>query len=73
VALQGELYDVPIWKRIYSVRVTGKDSNNALGGTAYTTFGAWGNDNYRTFLDSPLGKALQAALVDMTKKVAAAR
>jgi len=73
VTLQGELYDVPSGKRIFSVRVTGKDSNNALGGTAYTTFGAWGNDNYRTFLDSPLGKALQAALVDMTKKVAAAR
>ena len=73
VTLQGELYDVASGKRIFSVRVTGNDSNNALGGTAYTTFGAWGNDSYRTFLDSPLGKALQAALVDMTKKVAAAR
>ena len=73
VTLQGELYDVASGKRIFSVRVTGNDSNNALGGTAYTTFGAWGNDNYRAFLDSPLGKALQAALADMTKKVAAAR
>jgi hypothetical protein len=73
VTLQGELYEVASGKRIFSVRVTGNDSNNALGGTAYTTFGAWGNDNYRTFLDSPLGKALQAALVDLTKKVAAAR
>jgi hypothetical protein len=73
VTLQGELYDVASGQRIFSVRVTGNDSNNALGGTAYTRFGAWGNDNYRTFLDSPLGKALQAALADMTKKVAAAR
>jgi hypothetical protein len=73
VTLQGELYEVANGKRIFSVRVTGNDSNNALGGTAYTTFGAWGNDSYRTFLDSPLGKALQAALVDMTKKVASAR
>src|SRR5882762_6114242 len=73
VTLQGELYEVASGKRIFSVRVTGNDSNNALGGTAYTTFGAWGNDSYRTFLDSPLGKALQAALVDMTRKVAAAR
>jgi hypothetical protein len=73
VTLQGELYEVASGKRIFSVRVTGNDTNNALGGTAYTTFGAWGNDSYRTFLDSPLGKALQSALVDMTKRVAAAR
>jgi hypothetical protein len=73
VTLQGELYDVATGQRIFSVRVTGNDTNNALGGTAYTTFGAWGNDSYRSFLDSPLGKALQAALTDMTKKVAAAR
>jgi hypothetical protein len=73
VTLQGELYDVASGKRIFSVRVTGNDSNNAVGGTAFTTFGAWGNDNYRAFLDSPLGKALQTALADMTKKVAAAR
>jgi hypothetical protein len=73
VTLQGELYDIASGKRVFSVRVTGNDSSNAVGGTAYTTFGAWGNDSYRTFLDSPLGKALQAALVDMTKKVASAR
>jgi hypothetical protein len=73
VTLQGELYDVASGKRIFSVRVTGNDSNNAVGGTAFTTFGSWGNDNYRAFLDSPLGKALQTALADMTKKVAAAR
>lgn len=73
VTLQGELYDVASGQRIFSVRVTGNDSNNALGGTAYTSFGSWGNDNYRAFLDSPLGKALQVALADMTTKVAAAR
>lgn len=73
VTLQGELYDVASGQRIFSVRVTGNDSNNAFGGTAYTTFGSWGNDTYRAFLDSPLGKALQSALADMAKKVAAAR
>jgi hypothetical protein len=73
VTLQGELYDVASGQRIFSARVTGNDSNNALGGTAYTSFGSWGNDNYRAFLDSPLGKALQLALADMTTKVAAAR
>ena len=73
VTLQGELYDVSNGQRILSVRVTGNSSNNALGGTTYTTFGAWGSDSYRNFLDSPLGKALQTALADMTKKIAAAR
>ena len=73
VTLQGELYDTANGKRIFSVRVTGNNSNNTLGGNAYTTFGAWGNDSYRNFLDSPLGKALQTALADMTKKIAAAR
>jgi hypothetical protein len=71
VTLQGELYDVAKGRRIFSVRVTGNNSNNAFGGTAYTAFGSWGSDNYRNFLDSPLGKALQMALADMTKKVVA--
>ena len=73
VTLQGELYDVATGRRIFSVRVSGNDSNTAVGGTTYTTFGSWGSDSYRNFLDSPLGKALQKALVEMTKKVAAAR
>jgi len=71
VTLQGELYDVASGRRLFSVRVTGTDSNNALGGAVATTFGTWGNDTYRSFLDSPMGKALQAAIVDMTKKIAA--
>jgi hypothetical protein len=73
VTLQGELYDVANGRRIFSVRVTGNNSNNKVGGTAYTTYGAWGNDGYQNFLESPLGKALQTAIADMTKKVAAAR
>ena len=72
VTLQGELYDVATGRRLFSVRVSGHDSNTAVGGTTYTTFGSWGSDSYRNFLDSPLGKALQMALVDMTKKIAAA-
>jgi len=73
VTLQGELYDVTSGRRLFSVRATGTDSHNVLGGTAYTTFGAWGNDSYRSFLESPMGKALQTAIADMTKKIAAAR
>ncbi len=71
VTLQGELYDVASGKRLFSVRVTGNDSNNAWGGTAYTSYGSWGNDGYGAFLDSPMGKALQHALVEMTRQVAA--
>jgi hypothetical protein len=73
IVLQGDLYDVATGARLFSERVTGNDSNNAFRGTAYTTFGSWGNDAYSAFLDSPLGKALQLAVVDMAKKVAAAR
>jgi hypothetical protein len=73
VTLQGELYEVPTGRRLFSVRVTGNESNTAVGGTTYTTFGSWGSDSYRNFLDSPLGKAFQTALADMTKKIAAAR
>ena len=73
VTLQGDLYDVANGQRIFSDRVVGNSSNNSLGGSAYTTFGSWGNDNYRSFLDSPLGKALQTAIADLTKKISAAR
>lgn len=73
VTLQGDLYDVASGQRIFSDRVVGNSSNTSLGGTAYTTFGSWGNENYGTFLDSPLGKALQSAIADLTKKIAAAR
>jgi len=73
VTLQGDLYDVASGKLIFSDRVTESDSNSKVGTTAYTQFGAWGNDSYSAFLESPLGKALQKALADMTKKVAAAK
>ena len=73
VTLQGDLYDVASGQRIFAERVAGSSSNNSLGGTAYTTFGSWGNDNYGSFLDSPLGKALQSAIADLTKKISAAR
>ncbi len=73
VTLQGELYDVVSGERLFSTRVTGSDSSNALGGTAYTTLGSFGNDSYQSFLESPLGKALRNAVSEMTKRVAAAR
>jgi hypothetical protein len=72
VVLQGELYDLASGERLFSTRLTGNNASNAVGGTAYTSFGSFGNDSYQAFLDSPLGKALQAAVADMTKKIAAA-
>lgn len=73
VTLQGELYSVASGNRLNSWRVVGKQSDNKFGGTAYTTFGSWGSNGYAAFLGSPLGKALQAAIADMVKKVAAQR
>lgn len=73
VTLQGELYEAANGRRVFSERVTGRESNNRFGGTLYTRYGSWGNDSYNRFLDSPLGKALQAALAEMTQKIAASR
>jgi hypothetical protein len=72
VTLQGELYDVAAGRRLFSLRLTGNDSNTSVGATTFTTFGSWGSDSYQNFLSSPLGKALQTVLADMTKKIAAA-
>jgi len=73
VILQGELYDARSGDRLFSTRVTGTDASNALGGSAYTTLGSFGNDSYQSFLESPLGKALRNAVGDMAKHIAAAR
>jgi hypothetical protein len=73
VVLQGELYDLSNGQRLFSTRVTGNNASNSVGGTAYTTLGSFGNDSYASFLDSPLGKALQAAGADMTRKIDSAR
>jgi hypothetical protein len=73
VVLQGELYDVATGERLFSTRVTGSDSSNAVGGTASTSLGSFGNDSYQSFLESPLGKALRSAVADMTNRIAAKR
>jgi hypothetical protein len=73
VTLQGEVYRIPGGERLASWRVTGKHSDNKFGGTAYTTLGSWGHDNYEAFLTSPLGKALQDAIADLVKKLAAVK
>ena len=73
VTLHGELYEVATGARLFSHKITGKKSNNAVRGTAHTKFGTWGNDDYGAFLESPLGQALETAVAEMTKKIAATK
>ncbi|HUL75376.1 MAG TPA: CsgG/HfaB family protein [Vicinamibacterales bacterium] len=72
VTLQGDLYRVPAGGRIASLRVPGSHSDNKFGGGVYTNLGAW-DGNSTVFLDSPLGKALQQAVADLVKKIAATK
>jgi hypothetical protein len=72
VTLQGDLYRVADGGRITSLRVPGSHSDNKFGGGVYTNLGAW-DGHSSVFLDSPLGKALQAAVTDLVKKIAATK
>ena len=73
VTVRGELYEVATGARIFSDKASGKKSSKSVGGTAYTKFGTWGNDDYRAFLVSPLGQALEAAVAEMAKKIVAVK
>ncbi len=72
VTLQGDLYRVSDGNKVTSLRVPGSHSDNKFSGGAYTTLGAW-DGNSSAFLESPLGKALQAAIEAMVKKIAATK
>lgn len=73
VTLQAEVYSVATGAKLNSLRITGNHSDNKFGGTAWTSLGSWSSGNYGVFLESPLGKALQQAIADMVKKIAATR
>jgi hypothetical protein len=68
VTLQGDLYRVADGERITSLRVPGSHSDKKFGGGAYTSLGSW-DGRSTAFLDAPLGKALEAAIADMVKKI----
>jgi hypothetical protein len=70
VTLQVSVLGVASGERLTSLRITGNHSDKRFNGQVYTTLGHWGNNDHR-FLDSPLGKAVTAAVVDLVKKVAA--
>ena len=72
VALRGVLYDVATGGIISNPSATATHSDKHFSGTAYTNFGAWNAGNNGSFLDSPLGKALQKAVSDLGRKVAVA-
>lgn len=73
VTVHGELYEVATGARIFSDKASGKKSSKSVGGTVYTKFGTWGNDDYRAFLESPLGQALETAVAGLAKKIIAVK
>jgi len=68
VTLQADLYRTASGERITSLRVPGSHSDSHFGGSAYTSLGSW-DGNASTFLDSPLGKALQQSVAGIVKKM----
>jgi hypothetical protein len=70
VTLQGDLFNIATGKKIDSLRITGTHSDKKFGGAVYTSLGLLGTDA-NSFLNSPMGKALQKAVADLVKKIAA--
>jgi hypothetical protein len=68
VTLQADLYRTATGERITSLRVPGSHSDSHFGGSVYTNLGSW-DGNASTFLDSPLGKALEQAVAGVVKKI----
>ncbi len=68
VTLQTDLYRTGTGERITSLRVPGSHSDSHFGGSVYTNLGSW-DGNASTFLDSPLGKALEQAVAAAVKKI----
>ena len=72
VALMGQLYNVATGELVATLKASGDHSDSKVSGDAYTTLGSWGGGSDGSFMDSTLGKALQAAIVDLAAKVTAA-
>jgi|SRR5579862_95017 len=69
VTLQGDLYGVSTGKKIDSIRATGKASMTKVGETVSSSLGNMSTDG--SFQNSPIGKALNQAVADLVKKIAA--
>ena len=72
VALMGQLYNVATGELVATLKASGDHSDSKVSGDAYTSLGSWGGGSDGSFMDSTLGKALQAAIVDLAAKVTAA-
>jgi hypothetical protein len=72
VILQAVVFKTKTGERAANLRVEGKSSQTKVSGTAYTSLGSWGNNNYQAFLESPLGKAIADAVANLVKETGAA-
>ena len=72
VALMGQLYNVATGELVATLKASGDHSDSKVSGDAYTSLGSFGSGSDSNFNESTLGKALQAAIVDLATKVSAA-
>jgi hypothetical protein len=70
VTLQGDLYNVATGKVIESMRVTGRASDTKVGASVSTSLGDLSSGG-ASFQSSPIGKALNKAVADLVKRIAA--
>lgn len=70
VTLQGDLYNVTTGKQIESIRVTGRASDTKVGANVSSTLGSLSTGG-SSFQNSPIGKALNKAVADLVKRIAA--
>jgi hypothetical protein len=69
VTIQGDLFNVVNGKKIASLRATGKASDTKVGANVTTTLGDLSNSG--SSANSPIGKALQKAVAELVKNIAA--
>lgn len=70
VTLQGDLYNVADGTKIESIRVTGQASDRKVGTNVQTSLGGLSTGG-SSFQNSALGKALNNAVADLVKRIAA--
>lgn len=70
VTLQADLYDVASGRKLESVRITGTHSDRKISGNVSTSLGSLDTSS-QAFQNSTLGKAMQEAIADMVKRLAA--
>ena len=72
ITLQGDLYNVSDGSKIDSFRVSGHASETKVGADVSTDLGGISTDG-STFDSSPIGKAMNAAVAELVKKINASQ